>query len=103
MLARSVCIAVGYTLGCSNSSLIPSAPIYTCNPEPADSGVGCRAPGFSANAPKDSNVYPEGCMVTLPEMASCCPGQPLQCTCQLIPVAVPDGGFDNRFSFVCPD
>jgi hypothetical protein len=87
----------------SSSSSIPSAPVYTCNPEPADAGVGCRAPSFFPNAPKNANLYPEGCMVTLPVMSGAAPGLPLQCTCQLEPMAAPDGGFARGLEFLCAD
>ena len=102
-----VVVAVLLTAACStssNSSRIPSAPVYTCHPEPPDAGAGCRATSFYAtNAPKDSNLYPEGCMVTLPVASGFDPQAPLQCTCQPAPMASPDGGFRNVLEFVCPD
>jgi hypothetical protein len=82
----------------SNSSQIPSAPVYACNPEPADAGVGCRAV-----SPNDSNLYPEGCMVTLPVMAVVSPPAPVQCTCRVGLMHSPDGGFQSGLEFLCPD
>ena len=85
----------------SSATTIPSAPIYSCKPETADSGGGCLAPTWYANAPKDSNLYPEGCVVTLPVKSACC-GVALDCTCSLVPMATPDGGIDSGLEFICP-
>jgi hypothetical protein len=102
-------VAVPFVAACSGSSssaspagssMIPRAPMYTCSPELPDSDAGCRAPTFYANAPKDTNRYPAGCMVTLPVASGFNPAAPLQCTCETAPVLSPDGG---ALAFVCPD
>ncbi len=80
---------------CQEVALIPDAAVYTCEAGPPAS-AGCRAPGLDPNAAGNTNVYPEGCTVTLPTPSTFC--GPVGCTCQRTP------GFDDGgLQFICPD
>jgi hypothetical protein len=72
----------------------PDAAVYACEAGPQDSS-GCRAPGLDPNADADLNVYPEGCLVTLPRASTYC--GPIGCMCMTLPSPI-----DAGLQFVCP-
>lgn len=79
---------------CQATGLIPDAAVYTCEAGPAGF-AGCRASVLVAG---DHNLYPDGCMVTLPMPSGFDPCAPLQCMCQETP-GFEDGGLE----FICPN
>ncbi len=72
----------------------PDAAVYACEVGPPDS-AGCRAAELDPNADADPNVYPEGCIVTLPRASTYC--GPIGCTCMTLPSPV-----DAGLQFICP-
>ena len=58
-------------LTCQQATPVPDAAVYMCEAGLPGS-AGCRAPRLDPNATSDPNVYPEGCLVTLPLAGSFC-------------------------------
>jgi len=76
---------------------IPDAAVYGCDAG-APPDAGCRAASGDPNAAQNPNVYPLGCVVTLPTMAPFCGGDccgPQTCNCDPFPGP-------NGFQFTCP-
>jgi hypothetical protein len=89
---------VGVDAGCPpGTPPIPSAAVYACDAG-APPDAGCRAASGDPNASHDPNIYPIGCVVTLPTMAPFCGGGccgPQTCNCETFPGP-------NGFQFTCP-
>jgi hypothetical protein len=81
-------------LTCQQANPLPDAAVYMCEAGLPGS-AGCRAPRLDPNATSDPNVYPEGCLVSLPVASSFC--GPIGCTCQQLP-----GPGDAGPQFICP-
>ena len=78
---------------CPPSTIIPDAAVYSCDAA-APGAKGCRA-----RDPNDTNVYPLGCVVHLPQVQGGCGGPccgPQECTCDSVPFG------DAGAEFVCP-
>jgi hypothetical protein len=76
---------------------IPIAAIYACDAGAAPD-AGCHAAAGDPNASRDPNLYPLGCVVTLPTKAGFCGGDccgPQTCNCER-------GPSGTGLQFLCP-
>jgi hypothetical protein len=80
-------------LTCQEVAFIPDAAVYMCEAGPPGA-VGCPVSGLDPNAAGNSNLYPEGCSVTLPRRSTFC--GPIGCTCQQLSFG------DAGLQFICP-